>query len=232
MLSLFGRRRRVTKRKVSKRKSSRKVHRKLPAKLVKLCKRYHVKTITKRGGKRVTKSVAVLKRACAKKIRSLLKRTKKMMKRHAKSKRRTVRRRRNFGEETEMAFGKRRRVVRRRRPSMSFGACGANVNSPMMSFGRTPKVSRASAMKAFKQFYAKHCVRKSRFGNGGNPMLSQSMGYEFCPGGGGVLGANSTGLFPSPCMNTSAVSMGAMGGMTGAARKAAFGARRRFGSTY
>ena len=35
-------------------------------------------------------------------------------------------------------------------------------------------------------------------------MLSSSMGYEFCPNGmGGVLGANSTGLFPSPCTSYS-----------------------------
>ena len=55
-----------------------------------------------------------------------------------------------------------------------------------------------------------------RFGSGGNPPLSASMGYEFCSGGGGVLGANSTGLFPSPCMGK-----GVMG------PTAAFGKRRR-----
>jgi hypothetical protein len=45
----------------------------------------------------------------------------------------------------------------------------------------------------------------SRFGHGGgNPPLYQSMGYEFCDlGSGGVLGANSTGLFPSPCTSMS-----------------------------
>jgi hypothetical protein len=176
---LFGKRRAV-RRKVSKRKvSKRKVHRKLPAKLVKLCKRYHVKTTTKRGGKRVTKSVAVLKRSVAKKIKILLKRAKKHVSKRRVSKRRVV----------------------RRRPSMQFGACGGNTMPKAMSFGKHRKVSKAAAMKAFKQFYSKHCTRRSRFGNGGNPMLSQSMGYEFCSGGGGVLGANSTGLFPSPCMN-------------------------------
>ena len=56
--------------------------------------------------------------------------------------------------------------------------------------------------------------RRYGFGNGGNPPLNASMGYEFCSNGGGVLGANSTGLFPSPCKN-----------MTPAA--AAFGKRRR-----
>lgn len=54
--------------------------------------------------------------------------------------------------------------------------------------------------------------RRYGFGNGGNPPLMASTGYEFCSNGGGVLGANSTGLFPTPCM--------------GAAPKAAFGRRR------
>ena len=81
----------------------------------------------------------------------------------------------NFGG---MEFGKRRRVSR-----------------------KSPKMSKVAAMKAFKAFYRRHCaVRRSRFGNGGNPPLNASMGYEFCPSGmGGVLGATSTGLFPSPC---------------------------------
>jgi hypothetical protein len=64
------------------------------------------------------------------------------------------------------------------------------------------KRSKAAAMKAFRSFYKRHCAgaRRSHFGNGGNPQLSESMGYEFCPNGqGGVLGFNSTGLFPSPC---------------------------------
>ena len=84
-------------------------------------------------------------------------------------------------------FGKRRRMVRK------------------VSDRRTaPKVSKAKAMAAFKAFYRRHCSASSRvgsrFGNGGNPPLYQSMGYEFCPlGQGGVLGPNSTGLFPSPC---------------------------------
>jgi len=76
-------------------------------------------------------------------------------------------------------FGKRRRVAARR-----------------------PAHTRKAAMKAFRSFYKRHCAghRAMGFGNGGNPMLSASMGYEFCPNGsGGVLGANSTGLFPSPC---------------------------------
>ena len=85
----------------------------------------------------------------------------------------------NFGG---MEFGKRRRVAR-----------------------KSPKMSKVAAMKAFKAFYRRHCavrrpMRRSRFGSGGNPSLNASMGYEFCPSGmGGVLGATSTGLFPSPC---------------------------------
>jgi len=85
---------------------------------------------------------------------------------------------------------------------------GARRSVPM--FGkrrgapRRAKVSKAKAMKAFRSFYKRHCAgaRRSRygFGDGGNPYLSASMGTEFCPNGmGGVLGPDSTGLFPTPC---------------------------------
>ena len=99
----------------------------------------------------------------------------------------------------------------RRRSRSRFGnrkskmmPCDSAMPKPM-GFGkrrRGRKVSKAAAMKAFKSFYKRHCagMRRSRFGSGGNPPLMNSMGYEFCPSGmGGVLGANSTGLFPSPC---------------------------------
>jgi hypothetical protein len=97
---------------------------------------------------------------------------------------------------------------------MKFGSnCSASYMQPkpVMNFGRRSKktkMSKAAAMKAFKQFYRRHCSSRMggrfRFGSG-NPPLSASMGYEFCTnangegGFGGVLGANSTGLFPSPC---------------------------------
>jgi len=75
----------------------------------------------------------------------------------------------------------------------------------VVSFGRkrSPKMTKSLAMKQFKAFYKRHCRSsrmggRFRFGSGGNPPLSG--GYEFCPSGqGGVLGSNSTGLFPSPC---------------------------------
>ena len=134
-------------------------------------------------------------------------------------------------EEEMMSFGARRRVP-------MFGGehmmpDGTMMDNNMMSFGNYAtkptefefgkrrqtgaKVSKAKAMKAFRSFWKRHCKgRGSQFGNGGNPMLSSSMGYEFCPNGmGGVLGANSTGLFPSPCMSSSS---------SGAAK---FGKRRR-----
>jgi hypothetical protein len=79
----------------------------------------------------------------------------------------------------------------------------------------------AAAAAAFgKRRRGRRGVGRYRFGNGGNPSLSSSMGYEFCSGGGGVLGANSTGLFPSPCMGTTMP-------MMGAGPAAAFGKRRR-----
>ena len=116
-----------------------------------------------------------------------------------------------------MEFGARQRF--------QFGAsCGGQPTGMPMQFGarriafgghgmkgsefgkRMPKkkVSKAAAMKAFKSFYRRHCSAsmggRSRFGNGGNPPLYQSMGDQFCPlGRGGVLGSMSTGLFSSPC---------------------------------
>ena len=121
---------------------------------------------------------------------------------------------------------------------------------------RSVKVSKAKAMKAFRSFWKRHCAgRRSRFGNGGNPMLNASMGYEFCPNGlGGVLGANSTGLFPSPCMSSSSSGSKSMAGSlsgamtrstsstngsmtrsgsgSGAMTASAFGKRRRVRSAF
>jgi hypothetical protein len=88
-------------------------------------------------------------------------------------------------------------------PSVYFGR-----QSNGMEFGKkrgskskkTCKMSKKQAMSAFKKFFMKYCKRGSRFGNGGNPPLYQSMGGEFCPSGmGGVLGAFGTGLNPTPC---------------------------------
>ena len=252
----FGKRRRV-KRSSKKAKASRKP----PARLLKICKKYHVKATKKVGGRRCYKSIACLKRCCLKKARAMKKKLmkmakrKKMVKRSSKkvSRRRTNRRRTSMGADEEMMeFGKRRRKTCRRtsmgadeemmefgrrtrfgneivmdpefmfgarrripmfgRPSRFGGEHMMDDDSMMPSFGKRrggAKVSKAKAMKAFRSFYKRHCKgRSSRFGNGGNPMLNASMGYEFCPNGmGGVLGANSTGLFPSPCMSSSSSGM-------------------------
>ncbi len=185
MLSLFGfGKKRRTRRKVSRkgRKSSKMS--KPPSRLLKICKKYRVKATMKRGSKRVYKSIAVLKKACIKKVRMAMKKDARRVKKMAFG---APARRRKCG----MAFG-----ARRRRSASAFGKRGRRS-------GR--KVSKAAAMKAFRQFYKRHCAgRGSRFGNGGNPALSASMGYQFCPSGmGGVLGANSTGMFPTPCTSLS-----------------------------
>ena len=248
----FGKKRRSTKRKVSKRKAARKP----PARLLRICKKYHVKATKKVGSKRVYKKVAVLKKLCLRKARALrkklMKKHKKMMKHHKKKKVHHRRRRDAFGEEEAMSFGRRRRramfgenilmddpkkydsdktdvnklgmksanatsIMKHYDASMlcppgiytKFGRRRApmfgNHCKDMPMFGKrrsTTKVSKKTAMKAFRSFYKRHCAgsRRSGFGNGGNPPLNTSMGYEFCPNGmGGVLGFNSTGLFPSPC---------------------------------
>jgi len=181
MLSLFdfGKKlRRTVRRKSTK---SRKGSRKPPARLLKICKKYHIKTTRKVGGKRVYKPSKMLAKLCLKK--AMLKKARRsrfgatantMMNRKITPHPMAMPTRMTKSKKTAMAFGKRR--------------------------GR--KVSKAAAMKAFRSFYKRHCagMRRSRFGSGGNPPLMNSMGYEFCPSGmGGVLGANSTGLFPSPC---------------------------------
>jgi hypothetical protein len=273
MLSLFG----FGKRRKVKRKSSKAV-RKPPARLLKICKKYHVKATKKVGGRRVYMSVAVLKRKCLKKARAMKKKMMKMMKKkmtkkkmmkHKKSSKTHRKKRTNRmdnDEEEEMSFGSRRRVPmfgRRSRFGVTIMGLGktdnpvllgkinnaprddrtefpvnptkkdyesayeilGNVNAfrkdctirggvsdlsckTRLKFGKrrgSAKVSKAKAMKAFRSFWKRHCKgRGAGFGNGGNPMLSASMGYEFCPNGmGGVLGANSTGLFPSSCKSSS-----------------------------
>jgi hypothetical protein len=185
----FGKKRRS--RRKGSRKGSKKSRRssgaKPPARLLKICRKYKVKSTKKVGSRRVYKSIRVLKKACLKKVRA----AQKACKRRA------------------AAFGARRRTRTR---MYAFGSKSMGLGSmmtPGMGFGkarrsRGRKVSKAAAMKAFRQFYKRHCAagRGSRFGNGGNPALSASMGYQFCPSGmGGVLGANSTGMFPTPCMS-------------------------------
>jgi hypothetical protein len=86
-----------------------------------------------------------------------------------------------------------------------FGAAKPMMMNDQMAFGKKRRVgaSKKVAMKAFRSFYKRHCAGRRGMGfgyGGGNPPLNASMGYEFCPSGmGGVLGVNSTGLFPSPC---------------------------------
>ena len=70
-------------------------------------------------------------------------------------------------KDSDMMFGRRSR----------FGA-EYKVPMPLPGFGRRRR------------------TRRVRFG-AGNPPLMQSMGFEFCPEGGGVVESN--GLFPSPC---------------------------------
>lgn len=210
MLSLFGfgKRRRKTSRKTSKKSG----HKKPPSRLLKICKKYKVKTMKKVGGKKVYKPVKVLAKACLKKALAAAKKKKV----HRKTGRKTRRRARfgmdqmkpgcgsRFGSYDMMKksnFGMNDMMMRK----TSYGSEMPFVRqSP--SFGKRrgtrSKVSRTGAMKAFRAFYKRHCagMRRSRFGNGGNPSLAANMGYEFCPSGmGGVLGAGSTGLFPSPC---------------------------------
>jgi hypothetical protein len=230
MLSLFGfsKKRRSAKR-------SKKVAKKPPAKLLKICKKLKIKATVKRGGKRVYKSKSALKKMCLKKLRALKKRMlkqKKMMLKKKKTQRRkgSKRVKRVSSRMGGSEFGRRSRFgqcsgsymgggMTGMGGGMSFGNSisfgGQRFGGSDMEFGKRRRVARrsapkrmskAAAMKAFKKFYKRNCsvrARGSRFGNGGNPSLINSMGYEYCKSGyGGVLGATSTGLFPSPCSST------------------------------
>jgi hypothetical protein len=228
MLSLFGF---GKKRRSAPKKSSKKVKKsvKPPAKLLKMCKKLRVKVSLKRGGKRVYKKAKVLAKQCKRKLR-MIEKAKKARKgtRFGASNSRKVRRSRFGSSSTMDGYHMMPNGKMMADRDMMFGAsCGASnmMNNRDMMFGasklrfagrtmgtdmefgkKRKVVSKAAAMKAFKQFFRRHCKstvrmgRRTRFGNGGNPPLYQSMGYEFCDlGSGGVLGANSTGLFPSPC---------------------------------
>ena len=180
-----------------KRRSVKKTVKKPAKRLLAICKKYGVKTTLKRGTKRVYKSTAVLRKVCMKKNRMA------------------------FGQcqsKMQMQFGM---------PPMR-AVVPNKLKNKMLSGAR--RTSKAAAMRAFRTFYKRNCrgnkCRRSGFGDGGNPELSMTMGSEFCRDGTGVLGPNSTGLFPSPC--------GAFGKrrirrttVVRRRRRAAFGKRRR-----
>ena len=207
MLSLFGfgKKRRSASKKSSK-KGKKSV--KPPAKLLKMCKKLRVKVALKRGGKRVYKKATVLAKQCKRKLRMIEKAKKSRMggsKSHKGVRKSRIGRRKVRRSRFGASCGASNMADRQ----MMFGAsklrfAGRTMGSDM-EFGKKRKVvSKAAAMKAFKEFFRRHCKstvrmgRRSRFGS--NPPLYQSMGYEFCDlGSGGVLGANSTGLFASPC---------------------------------
>jgi len=172
---------------------------------------------------------------------------------------------RGFGRK-DSEFGKRRRVVAAsRKKAMAafrkfykryckkstgrrsrFG--NQHMMKPLDAFGGTRKVPRGSKrrfgnsmdmMNKYSFGARTRGTRGSRFGEGGNPPLWQSMGYEFGSDGGVLV--NGTGLFPTPVggmgtasapmMAPSSTGMGmgmGMGmdmGMTGGL--GAFGKRRR-----
>ena len=202
--------------KTTMKRGKRRVYRKARL-LKKLCKRklrMLKKRLLKKKSKKVSKRKSVTRRKTSRKS---------SRKSSRKTKRKSNRKTRRKNTATKL-----RRV-------MGFGAgCGAPAYGGTLGFGSSirfgnqnyggnefgkrrkrtmTKSSKAAAMKAFKQFYLRHCrgcqVQKKRsrrrFGFGSNPPLYQSMGHEFCGSGeGGVLGAGSTGLFPTPCTKLNA----------------------------
>jgi hypothetical protein len=102
------------------------------------------------------------------------------------------------------AFGRRRRYrSTKRRSTRRVGRPRKYRSTKRRSTRRVgrPRKYRSTKRRTTRRT-RRRVGRRYRFGSG-NPPLGSSMGYEFCSGGGGVLGANSTGLFPSPCMGGS-----------------------------
>jgi len=266
--------------------------------LVKICRKYKIKTTKKVGSKRVYKRVGVLKKQCAKKIRSLIKRRSSFgAKGVRRGGRRTVHRggRKTVRRVSPMAtmmpmtparLSRRARLSRHlrthrgryskyaKRAAMLAAAVGAGyaakkhgyinegkVRGDMMAlrkrmgrksladkamgitgfgkrrrskktmFGRRRRVGRPRktsrrkvGRKTRRRVVHRHAPRRYNFGY--QMPLSAMMGNEFCSNGGGVLGANSTGLYPTPCMSAAMPTMDAMGAM-GSAPASAFGKRRR-----
>ena len=85
------------KKRTSKKKSVKKSVRKPPARLIKMCKKYHIKVTKKVGKKRVYKKVAVLKKQLKRKMKNVRKGKKRSVKRRS-VKRRSVKRRFRFGD--------------------------------------------------------------------------------------------------------------------------------------
>lgn len=253
MLNFFGfgkkRRTRRSTRKTTRRSRRKSGSKRPPAKLLRLCRRYKVKATKKVGRRRLYKSVAVLKRQCAKKARSMRKsRFGNVHRHHHKKGSRTHRIKRALSSKRAKYAGaallaalagagayKKRKTIARHGRRMRWridkgyrnkmhqlapyktslggrhGALEERFYSPPSSRLLEYNVVGNQQMSKFGK--RRRSRRRYGFGDGGNPSLGNSMGYEFCAGGGGVLGANSTGLFPSPCMSK----MGT----------AAFGKRRR-----
>ena len=108
----FGKKRRSVKRRSSK-------SLKPPARLLKICKRYHVKATKKVGGKRMYKRVSVLKKLCLRKAMAIRKKLMKLKKTMMKRKKMM-----KHGRKTSRKVSHRRkstRKVRRSDDSMMFG---------------------------------------------------------------------------------------------------------------
>ena len=96
-------------------------------------------------------------------------------------------------------------------------------------FGRKRRVGRPRKVRKTRKVHRKsrRVVNRRaprRYSFGYQVPLSAMMGNEFCSNGGGVLGTNSTGLYPTPCMTAAMPNMGL-------APASAFGKRRRVKKT-
>lgn len=106
LTSLFGKKRKSTRKRTRRTRRTRRTttkSNKLPRKLISICKKLKVKLYKKVGKKRVHRSVSVLKKACLKRIKVLKKKMNKRKSRFGKARKTTKRTKRRFGVSKSLA---------------------------------------------------------------------------------------------------------------------------------
>jgi len=253
MFFSFGKKKRKSPKKVKK-GVKKVVNRKPPTRLIKACKKFHIKVTKKVGKHRVYKKVSLLKKL----LKNKLKRTKKTVKRVKKH---AVKRRFRFGNAATFTQPSNYGYNQTIKPALGSLSQSSQVATPASNINRPPgfglDANNLPIYGVYRPFFTEQVPtmvgpnsigfmgqpdgslypvggpfsrytsfgkkrkggRKARFGNGGNPPLMQTAGGRFCSNNTGILGMNTTGLFPTSCMDT------------GSSPASAFGKRRkaRFG---
>uniref|UniRef100_A0A6C0AY84 Uncharacterized protein n=1 Tax=viral metagenome TaxID=1070528 RepID=A0A6C0AY84_9ZZZZ len=162
----FGKKRRVHRKKSGK-------GRKPPAALLKKCRKHHIKTTMKKGGKRVYRKVSTLKKLLARKMRKMGRKV------HRKSSFGRRRRSSRFGESLEQVKTRLGDAMFKMNPitcpdkyslntfqgnNSTYGICSDGSKVPKYS---PPLIGKGTFKDSLKFGRRRRSTRRSRFGNGG-----------------------------------------------------------------